>query len=515
MGGLNVSNLSAKQAAAGNTVQDAAGTPLASVPDMMRQAQRAFDTWRRLAVAERLRYLTALRLELLEALDECVDVIAEDTGKPKTEAVTAEVLVVAEAIAYLERHAERILKTRKVKTPLTLIGKTSYIAHEPRGVMLVISPWNFPFMLAAVPALSALAAGNSVIIKPSEVTPKVGKWMEAWFQKAGFPVGTVQVAHGAGDLGAKLIEAHPDYIFFTGSTKTGKIIQEAAARQLIPTTLELGGKDPMIIFQDAHLERAAKGALWGALTNSGQVCVSAERIYVERPAYERFVALLKEQVRLLKQDDSDDADLGSMTFAPQIDIVKDHVHDAVSKGAVVAYGRFPDERKGETGLKLGPLILTDVTHDMKVMREETFGPVICVMPFDGEEEAVRLANDTRYGLSASVWTRDAKKARRIAAALACGSVVVNDTIVSIASPYLPFGGIKESGIGSYHGEAGLRAFTYPKAILVDRGRKKSEVNWFPYAGKYPLFLDLVQAYYGKRKQWRRFVRAYLRLLKKS
>lgn len=501
--------------ATGEKIGEVQETPIKESENLMRQARQAFPNWSQTPLEKRLHYLGALRHLLIEQMDECIGVIAKNTGKPKVEAITAEILTVVDAIVHMEKHAKQILRSRKVKTPLTLIGKQSYVSYQPRGVVLVISPWNYPFQLAMIPALSALVAGNTVILKPSEVTPLVGQWIETAFEQAGFPKDVIQVAQGGGELGAKLIETSPDYIFFTGSVRTGKIIQQEAAKRLIPTTLELGGKDPMIVFQDANLDRAAKGAVWGALTNSGQVCMSVERIYVEETILEPFLAKLKKEVTSLQQELNDEADLGSMTFASQREIVRQHIEDALQSGARIAYGSKPDNWPEQKSLHLPPIILTDVTHTMKVMQEETFGPVISVHPFADEQEAIRLANDSPFGLNASVWSRDIEKARRVANRLQSGSVVINDVIVSVANPYLPFGGVKESGIGRYHGDIGLQIFCHEKAILIEKGRKKTEVNWFPYAGKLPLFRRLITSFYGKKRSLWGFVSAYLKLLRKS
>jgi acyl-CoA reductase-like NAD-dependent aldehyde dehydrogenase len=364
-----------------------------------------------------------------------------------------------------------------------------------------------------VPMLSALAAGNTVILKPSEVTPLVGKCIEELFEKAGLPEGVVQVAHGGKEVGAAFTNGKPDYIFFTGSVRTGKIIQQIAAENLIPTTLELGGKDPMIVFADAHLERAAKGVAWAAFTNSGQVCMSAERLYVEKTIFPQFLALLKKEIKNLKQGNDQNSDVGSMTFPAQLQIVKDQLEDALSKGARLETG-LPPERWAN-GMYLPLTVVTNVNHQMKIIQEESFGPLLPVLPFDNEEEAIGLANDTVYGLNASVWTNDKEKARRVASKLISGAVVINDAIISIANHGLPFGGAKQSGIGRYHGDAGLRIFCHEKAIVEDNGRKKSEIHWYPYSDKFPLFLQLFRSYFQKNRDWVGFVKNYLRILKKN
>ncbi|WP_018754647.1 aldehyde dehydrogenase family protein [Paenibacillus terrigena] len=485
------------------------------VEEVMEEAWDAFEDWSSKSVQERVSTLRTLRIYISDHADEIAQSVSWSTGKPKIEALTNEVLVLLDWIHHTERTAVKELKTRKVKTPITLLGKKSYIAYEPRGVVLVISPWNYPFYLAMVPVLSALIAGNAVIIKPSEVTPAIGHLMERIFTAAGFPKGLVQVVQGDGAIGAALVAASPNYVFFTGSVATGKKIQVEAAKRLIPTTLELGGKDPMIVFEDAHLERTVRGAVWGSLANSGQVCMSIERIYVERPIYDKFIARLKRELESLKQNNREDTDLGSMTFAKQIDIVRGQIDDALEQGAVLEFGERPVEWKMKKSMHLRPIVLTHVRHSMRVMQEETFGPVLCIMPFDKEEEVIELANSTTYGLNASVWTNNLERGRRVANALQSGAVCINDVNVSIANPNLPFGGVKDSGIGRSHGSLGLQMFCHEKSIIEDPGRNKGELHWYPYVGKYPLFLRMIQGLYGRNRNYVQFIRAFLSLSKKS
>jgi len=490
-------------------------TPPEAGAELMRRAREAFDSWRQKSMDERLSYLRTLRQLIVDRMDEGTAIISQDTGKPKVEALTGDILTVLDAIRHAEKRAKHALKPRRVRTPISLIGKRSVITYQPRGVVLVISPWNYPFQLSVVPVIEALAAGNTVILKPSEVTPRVGAWIASLFREAGFPEGVVQVAIGEKELGARLIEEHPDYIFFTGSAQTGKIIQQEAAKRLIPTTLELGGKDPMIVFADANLNRAVKGAVWGALTNCGQVCMSVERIYVEETIHDTFVEALKKEVSRLRLDGGDEADLGTMTVERQKEIVRRHVEDAIASGAKLVSGLHPRDWPESDGLRVHPVILTGVDAQSAVMREETFGPVICVLPFRDEAEAIRAANDSVYGLSASVWTSDIGKARRVAQSLETGSVVINDVVLSIANPYLPFGGVKESGIGRYHGDEGYRIFCHEKSLLIDRGWLPSEVHWFPYQNKLIPFRTLVANLYGRKRSFFRFVRSYLTLLATS
>ena len=264
-------------------------TPASAAGEMMNLSKDAFSAWSQLDIDERLRYLKQLRLTIVQRLDEVAELISKDTGKVKTDALVADIMPTLDAIKHIEKHAKKALKSQKVSTPFLLIGHKSSVHYMPRGSVLVISPWNYPFLLAMVPLVSALASGNTVILKPSEVTPAVGKMIEELFKEAGFPKDVVQIAHGGRELGASLTKQKPDYIFFTGSVGTGRIIQEIAARDLIPTTLELGGKDPMIVYSDADYKRAAQGAVWGAFTNSGQVCMSVERLIIQQEALDPFL----------------------------------------------------------------------------------------------------------------------------------------------------------------------------------------------------------------------------------
>lgn len=501
--------------ATGRLISEVPCTPLERVPQVMQVARRGQGEWSALPVATRLGYIRRMRLAMVERADEIASGVSEDAGKVPVEAVASDLLPVLEACRFLEEHAEKLLRPTRVPTPLLLVGRKSWVEWRPRGVVLIISPWNFPLQLSLVPALYALAAGNAVVVKPSELTPMTGVWIERMAQAAGLPEGVLQVVQGAGDLGAALVRARPDFVFFTGSTRTGRRIQMEAAEQLIPTVLELGGKDPMLVFADAPLERAVEGAVWGGLFNSGQVCVSVERVYVQRSIYDAFVDRLVQVVGTLRQGYDADADLGAMTSPAQVDIVRDHVLDALARGARLRYGPHPDAWPSGPGRFIPPLVLTDVDHSMRIMREETFGPVLPIMPFDTEEDAVALANDCVYGLAASVWTRDKARAERVARRLECGSVVIGDAIVSILNHHLPYGGEKDSGLGRYHGPGGLRLFCRETAVMEQRLPTTREVHWFPYQGKYGPLLDLVRAAYGPRRRWGAFAGAYFRLLRAS
>jgi len=457
---------------------------------MTEQARNAFPAWRDTPLSERLHWMQKLRMHIVDNAEELSRRVASYTGKVYVEALMSELFTVADALHYYEKNAASFLGTESAKTPAVFLGNHSYIEYKPMGVILVISPWNFPFQLSMIPVISALIAGNSVVLKPSEVTPMVGTLIEEMFTAIDFPRHVFQLAHGGRDVGRWLVESHPDKIFFTGSVATGRKIMASASEHLIPVDLELGGKDPMIIFADADLERAANGAVWGAFTNAGQVCMSVERVFVEESVYDEFVRKVVAKTNQLRMG----VDYGSMTFPPQVEIVEAHLQDALAKGAKIECG---GERLQDGTLYYAPTVLTGLDPGMKILTEETFGPVMPILPFRTEEEAVRLANDSVYGLNASVWTKDLEKAKRVTSRLLSGHVCVNEVISSIANPHLPFGGVKQSGIGRYHGAIGLRTFSHMTSVMVNKGTRSSEINWYPYTKeKESAFQSLVRLLYG-------------------
>ncbi len=441
-----------------------------------------------LTVEQRLPYLTTLRKVVLEQREAIIDRIQRDTGKSRSDALISEIFGVLDSLAWLERDAAKALRDRKQPTPIALMGKKSATWYEPLGTILVISPWNYPFYQAIVPIACAFAAGNAVVYKPSEWTPLQGL-VEDLLLRSGFAPSWVQVVYGDGAVGATLVDQRPDKIFFTGSTRTGARILAQAAAQLIPVELELGGKDAMIVFDDVNLQRAAAGAAWGALTTTGQSCTSVERLFVQESIYQPFKqALVKEVERMVQAIDSDgDADVGAMTTDFQVKIVAEHVADARAKGAVFLTGADWDG----TSRLIPPIVVDSVRDDMLLAREETFGPIIPLLPFSSEEEVIRRANDSEYGLTASVWSQDLERAVRVSRALRVGGVSINNVMATEANPALPFGGVKKSGFGRYKGEHGLHAFCNIKSVLVDKDSGKIEANWYPYTKeKYRLFSEM-------------------------
>ena len=485
--------------------------------------QRARDAQREIAampVEERVRETVKISDYLVENHEGVIDRLVRETGKTRFEALSNEVFEICDGIDYYRDEAPKILKPRKVHTPLVLMGKQSKILLEPLGVVLVIAPWNYPLIQCFSPSLLAFLAGNAVVFKPSEVTPLKGLYEEI-IEGSGFMQRTqagkhaIQVVYGDKDVGARLVEMHPDKIHFTGSTRGGRQVMAAAARHLIPVDLELGGKDPAIVFEDVNIERTANGIVWAAFTNAGQSCTSIERCYVQESIYEAFSA---EALRLAQKlrwgkpradsSEPEACDMGCMTAEFQLQIVEEQIRDAVEKGARILCGgqRVPGT------LLFPPTVVTNITANMKLAAEETFGPVLPLMKFKTEEEAIRLANDSPYGLGASVWSRDLPRAERVAGALKAGNVAINNHMLTEANPALPFGGVKESGFGRYKGEWGLTTFCNIKSIILGPNNQALEAHWYPFTPtKYALFKSLMRAYFSRPRKWLQFLRAGLTL----
>jgi len=458
---------------------------IASADDVRRavdKARSAQPAWAALSFESRGRFLLRARDLLVERADEIAEVICRDTGKPRIEAIATEVLASCDALTFYAKRARKLLRDRKQSVHL-LKTKKLVLSWRPMGVVGIITPWNFPFVLSVNPTVQALMAGNAVVLKPSEITPFVGQALAKLLADAGLPDGVFQLVTGDGGTGAALVDAGCDKISFTGSVRTGRKIGEACGRALIPCTLELGGKDPMIVCDDADLERAARGAVWGAFSNAGQICMSTERVYVSERIAEPFIARVVELTRELRQgpETEGEVDVGAITSPAQLEIIERHVADAVARGARVRTGgrRNP----AFAGLFFEPTVLTGVDHDMAIMREETFGPCLPIQVVRDEEEALRLANDTSFGLQASVWTRDSGKGKRLANRLEAGGVVVDDCMVTYAMAESPFGGRKESGIGRVNGELGLKSYCHVQSIVLPRLRPKREMLWYPYRAK--------------------------------
>jgi len=456
---------------------DSAGDVAAAVA-RVRAAQPA---WQELGFAGRRTWLNRLRDWLLDNSDRVADTLRAETGKVRTEA-TIEVPYLADLINFYGARAEKMLRERRIR-PDTLLTATRKLRlrYEPYPVAGLISPWNFPLVLSLGDAIPALMAGSAVVMKPSEVTPVgLGEIVRAWKDEIGGP-DVLAVVNGGAETATALID-NADFIGFTGSDVTGKKVMARAAESLTPVSLELGGKDPMVVLEGGNLDRAVNAAAWGGMLNSGQMCISVERIYVEDGAYDSFVSGLTEKVNSLSQGaDAEVAscDVGAMTMESQLEKVERQVEDAVAAGARVLTGG----RRGEgPGLFYEPTVLVDVTPEMSVASDETFGPVVTVTRVRDEDEAVARANDSRYGLSASVFGPRGR-AERVARRIEAGAVNVNDMIFNMLAPGLPQGGWKESGVGARNGEYGIRKYCRSKVVVSARLLSRSEILWYPYSEK--------------------------------
>jgi len=448
------------------------------VAEVVARVRASQPAWEALGNKGRAEWLGKLRDWLLDNQDRIAETMQRETGKVRAEA-SAEVPYVADLTNFYGKKARKFIGDERVPahSPLMKVKRLK-VHYRPYPVVGVISPWNFPLILSLGDAIPALQAGAAVVIKPSEVTPLgLSEIVEAWKREIGGP-DVLDVVNGAGETGGALVEA-VDFVQFTGSDRTAKKVLARAAETLTPVSAELGGKDPMIVLRSADLEKAVNAAAWGAFANSGQVCISVERLYVEAPVYDEFVTRLEEEVRGLNQgmDGAEyGSDLGAMTFPPQTEIVSSHVADARERGATILTG---GERTQGEGDWYPPTVITGVDHSMKVMVDESFGPVVGVMKVGDAEEAIRLANDTRYGLSAAVFGKT-REAEAVARRLEAGTVNVNDVLVGFLASDVPMGGWKDSGIGWRHGEYGIKKFVRPSSLAITRFGRKREPLYFPY-----------------------------------
>jgi succinate-semialdehyde dehydrogenase/glutarate-semialdehyde dehydrogenase len=431
------------------------------------RARRAQPEWAKLSYRKRARFILRARELVLDQLEDIAKLISRETGKPATEAIAMEIVPTLDLMHYFAKTTHRLLARPEIDIgQYNLMYRSSYIVYKPLGVVGIISPWNFPWATPLDEVVMALMAGNAVVVKPSELTPLTALKIGEIFKQAQLPEGLLEIVTGDGSTGAALVEAGVNKIMFTGSVNTGKRVAEAAAKHLTPVVLELGGKDPMVVLEDADLENAARAAIWGAFCNSGQACASIERCYVHESIAEKFTDLVVKETRLLKQGkaSTEAIDMGAMTNERQLQIVEDHVGDAVERGAQVRTGghRLNDSK----GWFHQPTVVTGVDHSMKLMRDETFGPVLPIMTFKTDEEAIRLANDSIYGMAEQI---DA------------GTVMINEVVYTHAVAQTPWGGVKQSGYGRTHGRLGLLELVSAQHVHVNGMPRIADVWWFPYS----------------------------------
>jgi acyl-CoA reductase-like NAD-dependent aldehyde dehydrogenase len=504
----------------------------------IREAKEAFPGWRWLDPRKKRDILKRAESILARRAVEAARLIAMEKGSPYPESLAVEVFGALQSLNYYAENQGRLLRPKRAghHTPL-FFNKSGSFHFHPLGPTLIITPWNFPFLIPFSDILSALVSGNTVVLRPSTTTPLTALLIGEVFIEAGLPPGVLNVVPcRVAQAEAMIVHSAVQTVMFTGSAGIGKRIMELCCRNLTNVTLELGGKDPMIVLKDADLERAARGAVWASFMNCGQSCGAIERVYVAREAADAFTARVIELAGKVKVGNPFDpaVDMGPMATAGQLKIVEEHIADARGKGA-----RIPVGGKRVAGLPghfIEPTVLTGVDHTMRVMTEETFGPTLPIMIFDHPDEAVALANDSVYGLTASVWTRDRKQAAWFAERLEAGSVTVNDHMYSFVEPRAIWGGIKQTGMGRCHGPFGLHELINIKYVGMDFFRKKSQTWWFPYDRSLEGVMEkAITVFHGRglrarakaglglRKEWRRimataplwnYVRALPRILKK-
>jgi acyl-CoA reductase-like NAD-dependent aldehyde dehydrogenase len=471
------------------------------VAEAVRRARAAQPIWEAMGFEGRARVFLRAQKWFVDNAQRVIDTVVAETGKTTDDAQLAEVGTSAAGLGFWAKHAPEYLADESVKSGSPfVIGRKLILRYVPFGVIGVIGPWNYPLANSFGDCLPALAAGNAVVLKPSEVTPLSSLLALEGMREAGIPEDAFQVVTGDGETGSALVD-NVDMIMFTGSTRTGKKVMQRAAESLTPVSLELGGKDPMIVLADANLERAANGAVYYSMQNAGQTCISVERVYVEEPVYDEFVQKVTAKVKALRQGaphGPGSVDVGAVIFPPQAEIIADHVQDAKDKGAQVLTG---GQLKDGPGRFWEPTVMVGVDHTMKAMTEETFGPTLPIMKVRDADEAVQLANDSPYGLAASVWTGDKAKGEAIARQIQAGAVCVNDAQINYLALELPMGGWKTSGLGSRHGAGGIRKYCKQQAITINRMPMKRDIHMYPYKpGTTKLLGRMVKLLYGRGRR---------------
>ena len=459
-------------------------TPPSKVIEYATKARAAFPIWNRLSFEARAKYLLRAREYLLDNIDSFAEAITLDNGKPLLESITAEIYPIADLIYYFAKNSERILKNKRVCLGIWhLLGRSSSLKYQPYGVIGIISPWNYPFSIPVGAVVMALMAGNCVLLKPSSATAFVGKKIEELFKAISLPEFTFTHIPGTAKTGQALLESPIDKIIFTGSTDVGHHIMEFCSKKIMPLSLELGGKDPMIVMPDANLEHAASGAVWGAFTNAGQCCASIERVYVHESIADEFIERVRKKTVALKVGPGNDpsSDIGPLTTEAQLKTVKQHVADAVKNGAnILTGGQQPKDLKGWF---FEPTIITDIDHSVACVHEETFGPLMPIMKYQTEEQVIKWANDTPYGLNAYIWTGNIRAGKRLSTKLKCGTVAINEAVYTHALSQTPWGGRGASGFGRTHGEAGLKEYVNLQHIHINRCTHFKDIWWYKYSAE--------------------------------
>jgi acyl-CoA reductase-like NAD-dependent aldehyde dehydrogenase len=490
--------------ATGETLAELPALERDQVANLVERARAAQPGWERLGFDGRGDLMRDVRKWLIQNRQRVMQTLSDENGKPWEDA-QIEVFYTADALGFWAKRAERYLADERARphSPF-LLGSQLVNRYRPHGVVAVIGPWNYPLINNFGDAIPALMAGNAVVLKPSSLTPLSSLLLEQGLREVGVPEDVFLVANGSGStVGGALVDT-VDMVHFTGSTEVGRKLAVQAAERLLPITLELGGNDPMIVLEGADLDRAANTAVWGGMQNGGQTCISVERVYVEGEAYQPFVDKVVEKVGALRQGAPGgpaDVDIGAVTSPEQMEILEDHVKDAVDKGAKVEVG---GNRGDGPGTFFQPTVLTGVDHSMKVMSDETFGPTLPVMRVRDADEAVKLANDSNFGLDSSVFAKDRKRGEQVARRVEAGAAVVNGALANYFAMEIPIGGVKESGLGARHGKVGIQKYCQRQNLVVTRFGMKRELYHFPYSKAASKLVEwAIVALYGRGSKRRR------------
>lgn len=503
--------------ATGECLGDVSVTNPKSLTETVQKSKQAFLKWSALSFNERARFILAARDYILQNQLEVATLISKENGKPIQEALGNDVMPVLDLMTHFAKTSKSLLKKQKIKLgKWGVLGRSSHIEFYPYGVVAVISPWNFPLSIPLGEISMALMAGNTVVLKPSEYTPLVAEKIKQAFQQAGLPQDVLQVVHGAGDVGAALIESGVDKVVFTGSVPTGKKIMSACAKNLTSLTLELGGKDPFVVFEDADLDVASSAAVWGAFGNSGQICASVERLYVHQSIQDQFIDLVVKKTKMLRQGLGQDpnVDVAAMTAPMQVEKVLSQIQDARSRGAIILTG---GQVHTQGASFLEPTVITNVDHSFTIVCEESFGPILPIMTFTDEADAIQKANHSDFALNAYLWTKNKARAQRVASQIVAGTVNINETVFTHALPQTPWGGPKNSGMGRTHGATGLMDLVQIRHVHTNHfPSKKNAFWWFAYSSqKIELLMLLSQALFGKGfnrlKSFIKFIRGSLKV----
>ncbi|MBI3590878.1 MAG: aldehyde dehydrogenase family protein [Candidatus Melainabacteria bacterium] len=476
--------------ATGEEIFTAKATSETEIKEIIQRAKESFLLWSSMTVDKRIDYLKKIYELIIKDKDKIAEIITKNTGKPLSESYLTEIASCLQIMEYFIKKGHELLNEKSISLGKLYPTKKSFLSYEPYGVMAIIEPWNYPFYLPMSAITKTLLAGNTFIFKPSSKVSLVGKLIYEILLEAALPQGVANIVYGGSEAAEVLISSGIDKVIFTGSVEIGKKIAESCAKKLLPVSLELGGKDPAIVFKNTNLDYACEGVLWGAISNCGQACASIERVYVESEIYNDFIDKITSLVKELKIGNGidDEIDVGPLIDKEQVEKIEEHIKDALNKGARLHTG---GKRIPGSGFFFEPTVLSNVNHSMKIMTEETFGPVIPIMKFESIEEAIRLANDTRYGLASSIWTGETGNVKNIANKLNCGTVWVNDSLFLQAHPACPWQGYKDSGYGG----SAIYDFVRTKHISIDLGfipkLHPKSFWWYPYKGKARSYSDLI------------------------